>query len=194
MVSELYQSPVLFGTSNLGKLTEVSSFARSLGFEVRGLRDDLFTRFGPPPSVPEVASTYEGNARLKGEAYARWASNGCITDDTGLEIACLAGLPGVYTAPWGPGRVAEMLGIRGEVSARFVCCMVYTEASGRAISVEGAVDGVLRGLTVSEAKGPLPFSKFFYPEGERRSLGALLSRGSWSFLTDIERFKRSYEY
>lgn len=181
MASELLQSPVLFGTSNLGKLFEVSSFARNLGFEVCGLRDELFKRFGAPPIVPEVASSYEGNARIKGAAYARWALRGCITDDTGLEIDCLDGLPGVYTAPWGPGRVLEMLGKRGESPARFVCCMVYTEPSGRSISVSGSVRGLLRVLKASEAKGPLPFSPFFYPEGAHGSLDVLLSDGKLNF-------------
>jgi len=181
MVSQPFQSPLLFGTSNAGKLSEVASFARHLGFEVCGLKDKRFEYCGNPPSVPEVACSYEGNARLKGHSYSRWASIGCITDDTGLEIECLGGLPGVYTAPWGPARVADIIGKRDECSARFICCMVYTEPSGRSVSVTGSVSGVLRGLTAHEAKGPLPFSRFFYPNGASGSLDTLVSEGEFSW-------------
>jgi XTP/dITP diphosphohydrolase len=174
MNAQMFDTPLLFGTSNRGKLSEVSFFARQLGFEVCGLAHESVSHLGPPPTVPEVSESYEGNARLKGGAYARWANRPCIADDTGLEIESLGGLPGVYTAPWGPRRVAETLGGFGEVPARFVSCMVLVEPSGRVVSVRGCVEGVLRGLSVSEASGPLPFSRFFYPEGGDTPLDVLV--------------------
>lgn len=175
------QKPTLFGSSNTGKVAEVTAFARSLGFAVFGLDHESLQCRGQAPRVPEVSDSYEGNARLKGSAYARWANMPCITDDTGLELGMLGGLPGVYTAPWGAQRVADALGGLREVAARFVCYMVYTEPSGRSVSVRSSIEGSLRGLSGEGAKGPLPFSHFFYPEGAPISLGALVREGQFIF-------------
>ena len=169
--------PILLGTSNEGKLDEISRFARTLGFEVFGLKDQLCAARGAPPHVAEVAVSYEGNSRLKAVAYARWYGRPCIADDTGLELGALRGLPGVYTAPWGAKRVQEALGVRRVVGARFVCCMSYAEPAGRVVSTVGVVEGELRDLDATKAVGPLPFSKFFYPQGGSESMDSLLESG-----------------
>ena len=174
-----FSQPLLLGTSNKGKLAEISSFAARLGLSVIGLSDPSLAGAGAIPYVPEVASTYEGNAEGKGLAYARWSGRPCLTDDTGLEIPMLGDLPGVYTAPWGPRRVQEALGIHRVVPARFVCCMVYTEPSGRAVRARGVARGELRDLAVKDESNPLPFSKFFFPFGSEEPLSDLVAKGHY---------------
>lgn len=177
MLAHEFSHPILLGTSNRGKLGEISAFAEKLGFSVLGLRDPGLQSLGSPPDVAETSGTYEGNARLKATAYARWASRACIADDTGLEISLLGGLPGVHTAPWGVARVEEALGGRPKVAARFVCCMVYCEPNGRFVSARGVVEGELRGLDSARATGPLPYSAFFFPRGFDEPMSSLLERG-----------------
>lgn len=181
MRSLIFSSPVLLGTSNRGKLSEISVFARQLGFEVIGLADESLISLGCPPHVAEVAHSYEGNARLKGLEYSKWSKRACITDDTGIEIPLLANFPGVFTAPWGIVRVRDLLGGRRVVEARFRCCMAYTEPSGRCVSVSGSIDGELRDLDVIDAMQPLPFSRFFYPLGLASSLHELLEKGLFQY-------------
>ena len=177
MLPQEFSQPVLLGTSNSGKVVEISCFARRFGFSVVGLKDPGLAGAGPLPRVAEVALSYEGNARIKGLAYSKWSGRPCLTDDTGLEVPMLFDLPGIYTAPWGPRRVQEALGIHRVVPARFVCCMVYTEASGRTVSATGVVEGELRNLFVNQSSHPLPFSKFFFPYGATESLSELVAGG-----------------
>jgi inosine/xanthosine triphosphate pyrophosphatase family protein len=59
--------------------------------------------------------------------------------------------------------------------------MVLVEPSGRVVSVRGCVEGVLKGLSVSEAGGPLPFSRFFYPEGMDTPLDVLVKENGVNY-------------
>jgi XTP/dITP diphosphohydrolase len=170
--------PILVGTSNSGKLAEITQFAERLGFNVFGLADPRLKSCGAPPTIPEVALSYAGNALLKGRAYAKHFGRPCLTDDTGLEIDDLHGLPGVHTARWGLPRVIAEVGVRDTIPARFVCAMAYVEPSGRSVVAHGVIVGELRGMAVppGEAK-PLPFGDFFFPLGYSEPLGALVKSG-----------------
>lgn len=179
MVPLEFSRPILVGTSNGGKLAEITRFAERLGFHVLGLTDPRLSGRAAPPTVPEVALSYAGNALLKGIAYAKHFGRPCLADDTGLEIHDLHGLPGVHTARWGLPRVIEEVGDRGgPISARFVCAMAYVEPSGRSVVAHGVLHGELRGmaLPLGEAK-PLPFGDFFFPLGHSEPLGALIKEG-----------------
>jgi inosine/xanthosine triphosphate pyrophosphatase family protein len=178
MVPVEFSRPILVGTSNSGKLAEITRFAERLGFDVFGLSDPRLNGCGTPPTVAEVALSYAGNALLKGKAYAKHFGRPCLTDDTGLEIYDLHGLPGVHTARWGLARVIEAVGARDTIPARFVCAMAYVEPSGRSVVTHGVISGELRGMFVppGEAK-PLPFGEFFFPLGYSEPLGALVKSG-----------------
>lgn len=177
MKSVPFSTPLLVGSSNRGKVAEIAALARRHGVSIIGLGDESLKACGAAPRVPEVLASYEGNARLKGVEYSRWAGMPCLTDDSGIELPLLGGLPGVFTAPWGPARVRGMLGGQRVVAARFVCCMVYTEPNGRSVSVIAAVEGEVRDLQVSGADQSLPFSSFFYPKGFHRPLKELCDQG-----------------
>ena len=170
--------PLLLGTSNSGKLFEITRFACRLGFEVTGLSDPQLAAKGPPPEISEVADTYAGNAYLKGMAYAKHFSRPCLADDTGLEIPLLGYLPGIYTARWGLARVVKETGAARCVSARFVCAMAFVEPSGRHIVTHGTIEGELRDMSVPAGTSkPLPFGDFFYPFGSSEPLGKLVGNG-----------------
>jgi XTP/dITP diphosphohydrolase len=170
--------PILVGTSNSGKLAEITRFAERLGFQVFGLTDPRLNGCAAPSTVAEVALSYAGNALLKGVAYAKHFGRPCLADDTGLEICDLHGLPGVHTARWGLPRVIEEIGVRDKIPARFVCAMAYVEPSGRSVVAHGVIVGELRGMAVppGEVK-PLPFGDFFFPLGHSEPLGALVENG-----------------
>jgi len=172
-----FSQPPLLGTSNKGKFLELSSLAQRFGFSVIGLSDPSFAAAGPIPHVAEVGLSYEANARLKALAYSRWSGRPCIADDAGLEVSMLGDLPGIYTAPWGFKRVQQELGIHRAVPARFVCCMVYAEPSGRTVSTTGVLEGELRNLHTDAAMYSLPFSTVFFPHGAQEPLSRLVERG-----------------
>jgi XTP/dITP diphosphohydrolase len=170
--------PLLVGTSNLGKLDEISRFASRLGFAVIGLADPQLVALGPAPEVPEVADTYSGNALLKAESYAKHFNRPCLADDTGLEIPMLGDLPGIHTARWGLARVIEEIGIFRRLPARFVCAMAYADPSGRSIVTHGTIEGELRDMIVPRGTSkPLPFGDFFHPLGGSDPIGKLVREG-----------------
>jgi len=80
-------------TRNPHKLAEIRAVLADLDLEITGAADHAGV-----PDVDEDAPTLEGNAEKK----ARWvaAATGMLSlaDDTGLEVAALAGAPGVLSA------------------------------------------------------------------------------------------------
>jgi XTP/dITP diphosphohydrolase len=81
-------------TTNLGKFTEFSKSAATLGVEIEKLPGiDLM------PEPVEDASTFMGNAEIKAIAYSRLVPGALVfADDSGLEVDALGGQPGVRSA------------------------------------------------------------------------------------------------
>lgn len=166
---------IVFASTNRGKTKEVQRIAAGRGVVVSGLGDLVNAEaLAPKPEVPETESTYEGNALRKARAYAQWLGRPCLVDDTGLEIAALGGLPGVFTANFGLVRVRDMLTPNLSHQARFVCCAVYAEPGGRSVSVTATLDGAISFPPGAEDDGSgVPFSAYFVPTGESRPLSEL---------------------
>jgi XTP/dITP diphosphohydrolase len=77
-------------SANPGKVAELQTI---LGDVV-----DLLPRPADVPDVVEDSGTLVGNARLKARAIATATGLPAVSDDTGLEVDALGGLPGVDTA------------------------------------------------------------------------------------------------
>ena len=89
---------ILLATRNRHKVIEISSLLGG------GLRVLSLDERPDAPAVEEDAPTLEGNARKKAVATAAATGRWCLADDTGLEVAALAGAPGVLSARYaGPG-------------------------------------------------------------------------------------------
>lgn len=171
---------ILLGTSNKGKLAELQLVAARFGVTLRALTM-LISQRGTPPEVAEWGTTYEENSRVKAVAYATWAKEPVITDDTGIEFLNLYNFPGVYTADVGLKRVLSTLGPIRESPARFVTVVTYAEPNGRMVSARGELYGVFRApveCTDEVASQSLPFAPFFYPLEEGCSLKELTAQTS----------------
>lgn len=84
--------PVFIATSSSGKLRDFAAAAGDV--EVQPLPG-----FDSLPSAVEDGGTFEENARKKAEHYSRLAPGRLVlADDSGLEVAALAGAPGVRSA------------------------------------------------------------------------------------------------
>lgn len=83
---------LVFATNNLNKLAEVQKMLPST-IELLSLKDiDCFD------DIEETASTLEGNAKIKANYITEKFEYNCFADDTGLEVECLNGAPGVFSA------------------------------------------------------------------------------------------------
>ena len=140
---------VVAATKNPGKLRELQAIFAPLGWKI-----EADPRYVDPP---EGESSYAENAALKARALraqllAAGESRAVIGDDSGLEVAALAGRPGVLSARYGgddatwPERRAKLVGevaaARGQNrSARFVCALHFISDDGDELSVTRDVVG-----------------------------------------------------
>jgi len=140
-------------TGNPGKLRELKAFFTKSPLQIVTPRKRIEL------DVIESAPTYEGNALLKAHAMVaalreRRVSAAVLADDSGLEVAALAGRPGVHSARYGgpdldwPTRRAGLLDeLRGippyRRAARFVCALALVEPEREPVVVRGEVAGYI---------------------------------------------------
>lgn len=93
---------LIFATNNLNKLKEVQEMLPN-SIELLSLKD-----INCNEEVDETENTLQGNAKLKADYITKNYGYNCFADDTGLEVACLDGKPGVFSARFaGEPRSAE---------------------------------------------------------------------------------------
>ncbi len=84
---------LLIATTNPGKITEISSLLSSFRFELVTPAD-----IGLHLDVDESGTTYRENAELKARAFSQVSHLPVLSDDTGLEVETLGGIPGIHSA------------------------------------------------------------------------------------------------
>jgi XTP/dITP diphosphohydrolase len=133
----------------------------------------------------ENETTFDGNARLKAVAAAKVSGLPALADDSGLEVACLDGAPGIYSARWaGPGKDfgIAMKKVADEVAARngwsgdgpranfiSVLCLAWPE--GNAKIFEGKVFGHL--VWPPRGGNGFGYDPMFVPDGDVRTFGEM---------------------
>jgi non-canonical purine NTP pyrophosphatase (RdgB/HAM1 family) len=142
---------ILIATGNPGKIREFQEMLASDRLQWRSLRD-----CGPAEPIEETGQTFRANACLKAEGYARQFNTWALADDSGLEVDCLDGKPGVYSARWaemnrtGHGDadnnatlLRQLEGIAdARRTARFVCVLALADPAGRIVlTTRDAVEG-----------------------------------------------------
>ena len=152
---------MLLATRSTGKLRELVPWFAAIGVTAESL-DDAGMPVNAEEDALEAFDTFEANALAK----ARWfhaQSDGrlVVSDDSGLEVAALAGAPGVRSKRWS-GRhdldgsaldgannahLQEMLRLaadRGHTSkrAQFVCAAACVWSHGEVV-VRGITPGVI---------------------------------------------------
>jgi XTP/dITP diphosphohydrolase len=121
--------------------------------------------------IPETADTLEGNARQKSLFIYEHYGLDCFADDTGLEVECLNGAPGVYSARYagdGHDSQANMEKLLGEMKdktnrkARFRTVISLIEKGE-----EHQFEGIVNGRIIEQKKGDAGFGydPIFQPDG-----------------------------
>lgn len=171
-------------TTNPGKLRDFAVAAAESGIAVEPLPD--LSRMDAPE---ENEATFEGNARLKAEAYSRMTTPGLLVlaDDSGLEVQSLAGEPGVRSAryaqdaafvpPANPSREPQWLGdsdtdvrnnlcllqrMRGiaQRAARYRCVLALAHNGETLATAEGIVEGQI--LAAPRGRGGFGYDPLFW--------------------------------
>lgn len=79
---------IALGTTNQGKVREFASLLAPTGIEIIPIAKE----------IPETGVTFKENSRTKAIEYCRTSGLVTISEDSGLVIPYLNGLPGVYSA------------------------------------------------------------------------------------------------
>jgi len=163
---------LLIATNNLHKLDEYKEIFIDLPVTVTSLVDK-----GIILDPEETGITFEENAIIKAQAFAKVSDLPVLADDSGLEVDALDGEPGVYSARYGNTAKADHIGRYQIVldklaaknlpwpkrTARFRCVIAVATKQHLIGTVEGTVEGFIN----YEPKGENGFGYdpiFFVPE------------------------------
>ncbi len=162
---------LLVATHNKGKLAEIAALLAPFGIECVGAAEMNL------PEPAETETSFVGNARIKAHAAAKATGLPALSDDSGIEVDCLGGAPGVYTADWAEtptGRdftmamtktweACDKIAAPEPRSARFRSTLVLAWPDGHDEVFEGKVEGHL----VWPMRGALGhgYDPMFQPEG-----------------------------
>jgi XTP/dITP diphosphohydrolase len=155
---------LLFATRSSGKQKEVKRVLEAAGFEVV-FPDDLNVFETGEEALLESHDSFQTNARVKAEYFAKRIGLPTLADDSGLEVFSLGGAPGVRSKRWAaatgsPAQVdsannAELLRrLRGapeiKRKARYRCVLVYLPTYG---SLPQVFDGTCGGTILEDPRG-----------------------------------------
>ena len=174
--------PIVFATSNRGKIADVRNFVGSIGIEI--LSPDQIVGRGEPPAVEEGTTSYGENAGLKAAAYLRWSGVPSIGDDTGLEVEALGGAPGIISARFaGVGATSrqnteKLLGLLHGASNRralFRAVLVLALPEGTRYEAEGILEGSI--AREPRGGGGFGYDNVFEVAGTGKTLAELKEAG-----------------
>ena len=160
----------MLATRNAGKIAELGRILADVGggVEIVGLES-----FPDAPDVPETGLTFADNALLKARAIAAYTGLPAVSDDSGLTVNALNGMPGILSARWAGthgddhANLELVLGQLADIDNRdaaFVCVAALVLPDG---SREWTTTGVLSGRLTREPRGTNGFGydPIFVPDG-----------------------------
>jgi XTP/dITP diphosphohydrolase len=174
-------SRVVLASRNAHKIGEMARILDDAGLHVEVVGLDAFDAILEVPEVAETEATFEGNALLKARAVCEATGVAAVSDDSGLCVDALNGMPGVLSARWsgGGGDAANLELVLAQLGdtpddrlgAQFRCAVALVLPDGR----ETVVHGEMRGHLVRAPRGSHGFGydPIFVPDGESRTSAEL---------------------
>jgi XTP/dITP diphosphohydrolase len=146
---------IVIATSNQHKMRELKELLKDFDVQLLSLTD-----FPDCQPVVEDGESFAENALKKAQTVCAYTGLLTIADDSGLEVDCLEGRPGIFSARYaGEGAddrknyeklLQEIKGFAPEKrGARFRCVLAIAAPSGR----HRIVDGEYRGFIITEPRG-----------------------------------------
>ena len=164
---------ILIGTHNKGKFREISDLlpkkVEKISPEELGIESPI-----------ENGKTFLQNSELKANFFCSRSKLVTLSDDSGLEIDCLNGQPGIFSARWAEQYgsfdkamseiLKKMKSSNKETSAQFVCSLSIQWPDGKRMSEIGKVKG-----NISPKKGSNGFGydPIFIPKGYSKTFAEM---------------------
>ena len=161
---------VVLATRNAHKVAELNRILADAGFagELVGLE-----AFPDAPDVPETGSTFADNALLKARAIAAHTGLPAVSDDSGLTVNALNGMPGILSARWAGkhgddhANLELILGQLADIDSRGAACVCVAALALPDGTREWTTTGVLSGSLTRDPRGMNGFGydPIFVPDG-----------------------------
>ena len=164
---------LIFATNNIHKLQEIRAILDG-DFIIRSLAEvNCFDE------IPETGNTLQANAEIKARYIGDKYYCNCFADDTGLEVDCLDGAPGVFSARYaGEDCNSEknidklLLAMEGESNrlAQFRTVIALIENNELFL-----FEGIIKGRIANErfGTGGFGYDSVFIPEGYDKTFAEL---------------------
>ena len=171
-------SVIVAATKNRHKIQEIEAITQEFGMSIIS-RDEAGV---PDIEINEDGETFEENSYKKAFEITKLCNNITIADDSGLEVDCLDGAPGVYSARFAgkdgddDANNRKLTELIKDVpyeqrTGRFVSVITMVFPDGETISARGEVEGHL--LTEKRGSSGFGYDPLFVPEGYDRTFGEL---------------------
>lgn len=167
---------ILIATKNDGKLKEFKQIFEQKGIVVKSLKD-----INDDVEIVENGLSFEENARLKADGYAKSIGIPVLADDSGLEIDALNGRPGIFSARYAGDHndatnnakvLSELGGIPDEKrTATFHSSVVVRKPDGSELVANGNLRG--RILAVPRGDNGFGYDPLFFVEAKNKTLAEM---------------------
>ena len=176
MTRKLEKGRLVAATHNKGKVRELKDLFEPVGMEVvSAIELDL-------EEPEETEQTFSGNALIKARAACKATGAPALSDDSGLEVDALGGMPGVHTAIWAGEprdfyvameKVETLLKESGATdrTARFVSTLAVVWPDGHEEVFEGTVEGEV--VWPPRGDKGFGFDPVFVAKGETETFGEM---------------------
>ncbi|NLD19374.1 MAG: XTP/dITP diphosphatase [Clostridiales bacterium] len=172
------KSVIIAATQNKNKIREIEAITSQFGMSIISRDEAGIAKV----EIEEDGETFEENSCKKAYEIMKMCGKTTIADDSGLEVDCLDGAPGVYSARFAgcdgddEANNRKLIGLIKDVpyeerTGRFVSVITMVFPDGETISVRGEVEGHI----VLERKGSNGFGydPLFVPLGYDKTFGEL---------------------
>ena len=169
---------ILIGSNNKGKFKEISDL---LPEKIKKISPKQLNISSPE----ESGKTFIENSEIKANFFSEKSKMVTISDDSGLEVSCLDGIPGIFSSRWADeyegfdGAMSEILKRINKINqnkelkntkARFVCALTIKWPDGKKISEIGIIEG---NITSKKGKNGFGYDPIFVPQGYSKTFGEM---------------------
>ena len=128
-------------------------------------------------SPEEIGKTFLENSELKADFFCKKSNLVTLSDDSGLEVDCLKGEPGIYSSRWAEkfggfdNAMSEIVNrvkkLNKNTKARFISSLTICWPNGKKISEIGKIEGNISSKRGNNGFGydpifiPVSYSKTF---------------------------------
>lgn len=169
---------IVAATQNKHKIEELEAITREFGMSIIS-RDDVNV---PKVEVIEDGETFEENSYKKAYEIMKLCGEITIADDSGLEVDCLDGAPGVYSARFAgedgddEANNRKLKSLIKDVpyekrTGRFVSVITMVFPDGRHIAARGEVEGHI--ILQEKGDNGFGYDPLFVPLGYDRTFAEI---------------------